>query len=85
MGQLGFGWGRGRRVIKTVYAGDRLQAALARQRQWVHAHGVEETLGGLNQPVVENTQPIGDSFQFGRIKPTAALRMAKARVRSELR
>jgi len=51
--QIGFGWGRGRQVIKTIYAGDRLQAALARQRQWFARHGVEDAapqrLGGLNQ------------------------------------
>ena len=29
-------------MIKTIYAGDRLQAALARQRQWFAQHGVEE-------------------------------------------
>lgn len=40
--QLGLGFGKGRRVIKTIYAGDRLQAALERQRQWFRDHAVED-------------------------------------------
>lgn len=33
--QFGFGWGKGRRVIKTTIAGAGLRAALARQQTWV--------------------------------------------------
>jgi len=40
--QLGLGFGKGRRVIKTIICGDALQAALDRQRQWCQRHGVEE-------------------------------------------
>jgi hypothetical protein len=40
--QLGFGFGKGRRVIRTIYAGDRLQAALARPRDGCRRHGVED-------------------------------------------
>jgi hypothetical protein len=40
--QLGLGFGKGRRVIKTIICGDALQAALARQRDWCQLHGVEE-------------------------------------------
>jgi len=40
--QLGLGFGKGRRVIKTVICGDALQAALARQRDWCQRHGVED-------------------------------------------
>ena len=40
--QLGLGFGKGRRVIKTIICGDALQAALARQRDWCQRHGVEE-------------------------------------------
>jgi len=40
--QLGLGFGKGRRVIKTIICGDALQAALDRQRAWCQQHGVEE-------------------------------------------
>jgi hypothetical protein len=36
--QLGFGWGKGRRVIKTTIAGDALARALAKQQRWVDLH-----------------------------------------------
>lgn len=36
--QLGFGWGKGRRVIKTTIAHDELPAALAKHQAWVDAH-----------------------------------------------
>ena len=35
--QLGFGWGKGRRVIKTVIAGEALTRALAKPQAWVDA------------------------------------------------
>lgn len=40
--QLGFGFGKGRRVIKTIICGDALQAALARQQRWFEQHAVED-------------------------------------------
>jgi hypothetical protein len=36
--QLGFGWGKGRHVIKTTIAGESLIRALERQQRWVEHH-----------------------------------------------
>jgi hypothetical protein len=37
--QLGFGWGKGRRVIKTTIAGEALTRALRKKQQrWVDLH-----------------------------------------------
>lgn len=33
--QIGFGWGKGRRVITTTYTGDALTRALAKQQTFV--------------------------------------------------
>ena len=38
MRQHGFGWGKGRRVIKTRIPGDALPRALERHQRWLDAH-----------------------------------------------
>lgn len=76
--QLGFGWGRGRRVIKTTLAGETLTRALAKQQRFVDEHRVvvdetrvlqgRELLAALEQAPGARRQPLH-------------LRMAKAEPR----
>ena len=51
--QLGFGWGKGRRVIKTIIQGGDVARALEKHQQWVDAHPDE-------RPDVDLLQPIAD-------------------------
>jgi hypothetical protein len=76
--QLGFGWGRGRRVIKTTVTGEALTRALERQQRWVdrqelvedHAHATRDLIDALESAPGARRQPL-------------TLRMAKAALRSE--
>ena len=89
--QFGFGWGKGRHVIKTIYAGDRLQAALARQREWFRLHGVEHAAPQRITPERDATE-VKPGLYVATVSTsvfsadtTKQLRMAKARLRSERR
>jgi hypothetical protein len=42
MHQLGFGFGKGRRVIKTIITGDALERALTKQQRWFERHVIAE-------------------------------------------
>jgi hypothetical protein len=71
--QLGFGWGRGRLVIKTVVTGEAAARPLERQQQW------------LDRPVVADecapfdTRAVLDVIdQVRGRRRTPKLRMAKA-------
>ena len=85
--QLGLGFGKGRRVIKTIYVGDRLQAALARQREWFRVHGVENAAPQHVTPECDATEVkpglyvATSSTSVFRADTTKQLRMAKARAR----
>lgn len=75
MRQRGFGWGKGRRVIKTVIAGDALQAALRKHQRYVdqHPHGCSDESKDWDARA---------RFDAREAAPPAPLRMAKARLRS---
>ena len=62
--QAGFGFGKGRRVIKTIIRDDALTRALERQRRWFEQHAVEDAA------------PVVDDHKI--VSPRPHLRMAKA-------
>lgn len=84
--QLGFGFGKGRRVIKTIIRDDALTRALERQRTWARQHGVEDaapiTVACAGDGAC--TEPLPKYFRGAR-QQARRLRMAKARLRSERR
>ena len=73
--QLGFGWGKGRRVIKTIIAGETLTRALERQQRYVdelgdaHVHTSRELYDSLERAPGARWRPLN-------------LRMAKADLRA---
>jgi hypothetical protein len=68
--QLGFGWGKGRRVIKTIIAGEALTRALEKQQRFV------DTAKDTSRTVVDSR-----SLRLQRARWRAdKLRMAKASV-----
>jgi hypothetical protein len=67
--QIGFGWGKGRRVIKTFIAGEALTRALAKQQRFV-----DELRAAVS----------GSRLSNEKQKPEK-LHMAKARVRPSTR
>jgi len=92
--QLGFGWGKGRRVIKTIIAGEALTRALAKQQTWVDRHRalVEELQDTLHaepdQRGSVTTQVVSTDCHpsTSALSPhPTKLRMAKARLRSARR
>lgn len=61
--QIGFGWGKGRRVIKTTIAGAGLREALARQQRWF----VKQS-GQIDELLISEAQAAA------RLKPSRVLR-----------
>jgi hypothetical protein len=64
VGQLGFGWGRGRRVIKTTIAGATLTRALEKQQRWVDR---------LTDPTVR-LKPEAEKLRMAKARVRSALR-----------
>lgn len=81
--QLGFGWGKGRRVIKTTIAGEALTRALARQQRWVDRHPVDEDPAAAQARADSQamTAALGTCRRARDGRPPRALRMAKADLR----
>jgi hypothetical protein len=77
--QLGFGWGRGRHVIKTVVTGEALTRALERQQRWVDRHPV------VDDAHVHATRDLIDALEAapGARRQPLTLRMAKATLRTD--
>lgn len=85
--QIGFGWGKGRRVIKTTYDGDRLARALEKQQRFMDSHAdgaaianqqrfVDELAAWKQARVLETQTLLRENTELKR-----KLRMAKADLR----
>lgn len=74
--QGGFGWGKGRRVIKTIIRDDALTRALERQRRWFEQHGVEDGAPACLTPLEYYFEP-----ERSTRRPADKLPMAKATLR----
>jgi hypothetical protein len=74
--QLGFGWGRGRRVITTQIAGAALTRALARPPQGGDRHGLDEPNAHTGHELLDALEQAP-----GARRRPLKLRMAKADTR----
>jgi len=80
--QLGLGWGKGRRVIKTTVAGETLTRALERHQRWVDRQVVKQS-GQVEEkliPAFQAPAPMPKYFRGARLQGEK-LRMAKATLR----
>jgi len=80
--QLGLGWGKGRRVIKTIVAGETLTRALERHQRWVDRQVVKRS-GQVEEKLIPACQapaPMPKYFRGARLQGEK-LRMAKATLR----
>ena len=74
--QLGFGWGKGRRVIKTIIRDDALIRALDRHQDWVDAHRDDDTRA-LDDYRQTRTDAL-EALRRTNVSLRGRLRMAKA-------
>jgi len=79
--QLGFGWGKGRRVIKTLIAGEALRRALERHQRWVDRNGGRDDAFVVVDDWPTAPAPAPKYFRGAR-RQGEKLRMAKATLRS---